>query len=130
MPTLSVADIEDIRLVIGAPDCDETSAITNVMIQRMYDLAYTNAPNSGLIFPYAYVYLLQRMPSIYGNSTLVQRTTDHGDNERYTDPRIAINERLKYWERLAGLGGGRISTGTLNLGLDTTEEWNESQLYD
>ncbi len=129
MPTLTVLEIEDIRLIIGAPDCSDgsdTAAITNGVIQRLYDLATTNAPNASLTLPYTYVYLLQRMIPIYGNVYMVSRTTDHGDNERYTDPRIAINDRLKYWERIAGLSGARISTGTLNLALDTTEEWLDS----
>lgn len=127
MSALSSEELEDIRLVTGASNSD---IISDTIIQRQYDLANANAPSSDLILPYTYVYVLQRLDAVYGDLILVQRTTDHGDNERYTDPTTRVKNRLAYWEEKAGLFGGKMSTGALNLGIDTTDEWLESQLTD
>lgn len=115
--TLSPTELADIRLMTGA---DDTAIISDALIQTQYTSAAANAPDSSLILPFTYVYVLRRL---YGyQRTKANRTTDFGDNETRDSVTENTKALLDYWEGQAGLGGvGIITSGALNLALDTVD---------
>ncbi len=123
MPTLTAEQITDIRLVTGAND---TTVISDPLIQTLYDMAYTSAPLTSLVNPYTYVYILRRLWGTQRRKA--DRTTDYGD--RQTRSQVTDNTKalLDYWEGVAGLGDGAggvlgtLSTGVLAYGLDATDD--------
>ena len=115
--TLTAAELADIRLVIGA---QETATFTDAIIQAQYDLALLNAPESDLILPFTYVYMLRRLWAF--QRLKANRTTTHGDRQERIQIKDTSKELLDYWEGVAGLGGGGVlSAGTIDLSLDEAE---------
>ena len=115
--TLTADELTDIRFVIGTPD---TTVLSDAVIQAQYTLAVADAPDSTLILPYTYVYLLRRL---WGFQRIKQdRNTTHGDRQTRSQISDSTKALLDYWEGVAGLGGGGIlSAGTIDLGLDEDE---------
>lgn len=120
--TLSAEEIVDIRQMTGA---DIEADFSDTQIQTQYDLAAADAPNSTLVLPYTYVYVLRRLWGI--QRMKADRETDYGDKETRSQIREGTKEMLDYWEGKAGLEGqGILSVGMLNLAIDTDEENMES----
>jgi len=127
---LTADELADVRLVTGAND---TTVISDTLIQAQYVIAEDNAPTTDRILPYTYVYILRRLWGFQRRKA--DRTTDHGD--RQTRSQVTDNTKalLDYWEGVAGLGDGAggvlgtLSSGTIALGIDATED-NESDWLD
>ncbi len=113
---LDATELADIRDTTGA---NTTTEFSDAKIQAQYDLAVTNAPDSTLILPYTYAYILQRLWGI--RSIAVDRYTDHGDHEIRSQIRDATEKLLKYWESRAGFSGGALRAGVLDLNIN----WND-----
>lgn len=116
MTTLDAYQIEDIRDQTGADDIGEYS---DAKIQVRYDEAVTDAPTAAMQLPYAYVYILRRLWAI--RTALVDRLTDHGNRETFSQKRDATKALLDYWEKYTGLTQGTLGTlqvGTIDLNID------------
>lgn len=117
--TLTIGQITDIRKTTG--DNAMPYRLEDSEVQAMYDQAAADAPQTTLVWPYTYVYCLRRL---WGLSRLeVDRNSEYGDRVLHSQISDTTKELLDYWERIAGLsGGGQMIVGTLNLGLDTTDD--------
>lgn len=127
MSTLTVTELADIRDTTGASD---PVVFSDAKIQAQFDLATADAPETALILPYTYVYILRRL---WGHQRLRQdRTTTHGDRQTRSQIKDASKELLDYWEGVAGIGdgkGGRLGTltvGMLNLDIDDVCDEDEA----
>src|SRR5689334_379125 len=119
MTTLDANALTRIRHKTGA---NSTAEYPDTEIQYSYDLATTDAPDSTLILPFTYVYVLRDLWGIRSIET--DRTTDHGDHILRSQIRDATKLLLDYWEQqtdLAGGLGGEIRTGELTLNLNFAE---------
>lgn len=114
MATLTADELADIRLVVG----DGCEKYSNDQIQAWYDAAGSDLPTT-------YVTILQRMWSAAKAATLTLNSGIQTLSRAQVD---VLKERLDYWERKAGISGGTITVGTLNLGIDYTEEDFEAGL--
>lgn len=123
MATLSAGELTDIRLVTGA---DNVTVMPDATIQAQYDLALADAPDSTLTLPYTYVYVLRRL---WGYQRLKpDRNTTHGDRQTRSQIKDASKELLDYWEGKAGLAGGEMMVGSLDLETDWDQE-DEDALF-
>lgn len=124
MSTLSADELADIRLITGTDAADITASLTDARIQLLYDTAVLSAPDSDLVLPYTYVYVLRRALGFHRKAS--DRRTDHGDNELNSQKFQQTKDMLDYWEGVAGLSGvGVLSFGIINLDLDEDDP-NES----
>lgn len=115
---LSVTELTRIRLMTGA---DDKAVISDAQIQAEYTLALTDAPESALVLPYAYVYVLRLLLGY--QRTKGNRTTEFGDNQTRSDITTNTEKLLARWEGQAGLEGtGRLTAGVLSLRLDEVDE--------
>lgn len=117
MTALTVTQLADIRQITGA---DSTVDFSDAQIQAQYDLAAVDAPDSDLIFPYTYVYILRRLWGI--QRVRADRTVEYGDRVTRSQITDVTKQLLDYWEGQAGLEGqGRLSSGVISLGMDEDE---------
>lgn len=118
MTTLSATELTRIRRKTGSVAV--TDDMPDSEIQYHYDLATADAPDAELVLPFTYVYILR---DLWGLQRLrPDRSTSHGDKQTRSQIKDTSKELLDYWEKVAGLSGGKIRTGTLDLDLDEDAE--------
>jgi hypothetical protein len=116
MPTLTASDRAYLRAVTGDTNASDYF-VTDEQITAYYDEADGNLPKT-------VVFLLRQMMG-----KAVHRTDESGEFGTNRNSQLFVNIRdklLPYWEKQAGMiSGGTLAVGTLNLGIDATEdnEW-------
>lgn len=123
MATLSADEITAYRQLTG--DEEATVDFDNATIQALYDRAYAYDLDAGTTEAITVVFILRRKLG------MARHKVDIGAAEFEIEKRSQYfkntMEMLKYWEGIATAGGfdggdlGRISSGTIDLGLDQDE---------
>lgn len=119
MPILTPDQITDFRQMAG----DECTVedITDTQIQVLYDKAYAKSDDEEIVEALTMVYILRRL--IGKSRKDVDKSGEmNAYNERGSQYFEHLKELLEYWERVAGIGGGSLTVGSLELGIDYTEE--------
>lgn len=112
MPTLTADQIASVRA--GTGDTISPYDVSDEQLQVIYDDA--NAANSDL--NRLHIYVLRRRLGIAANLVALSGA---GASTAYQQKFAQLQALLAYWERLTGLDGGTLSTGTLALDLDERE---------
>lgn len=108
MATLTPEQLAYFQLELG----DDCSRFTDEQYQLAYDTANSNDCGTLEIL---YRWLLAKAKP----SKLVLATGGEGYSRAITE---YYEKRMAYWQNCAGTGGGTISTGFLDLGIDATED--------
>lgn len=125
MPTLTADQITDFRQLVG-DECDE-EVISDVQIQAFYDTAFGKSDDSETVEALTVVYILRRL--LGKSRKKIDQTSEMGGNsERRSQFFDHLQEMLKYWEGVAGIGGaGALMVGSFDLNIDYTEDDLEAE---
>lgn len=125
MPTLTPEQISDLRGDSG--DVGSSPEVSTIDLQRFYDKAYALGNDEDVTYATTMVYIIRRQIGL-----AIKKIDVRGEVEAESRSQIIKNLRdsLKDWEMRAGMTGGiggMIQVGTLNLGIDYTDEDYEAE---
>lgn len=130
MPTLTADQITSYRDLIG-DECG-VAFLTDPMLQTAYDRAIAFDFDIDTTEAVTIIYALRRIWGKVRAKVAQSGDFPSGNNDIFNNIKIMLD----YYGGIAGLGGfasggmGRISTGTLNLGIDWTEADSEAEWLD
>ena len=109
MATLTSDQLSDMQADLGISN--DESVFTDAELNRLFTRADSDYETT-----VAYAYR-----QLWANALKFTKYTQGRSSEDRTAIRDALKDAMSYWEQKAGIAGGKLSFGTIKLGLDQVD---------